>query len=61
MALVLDSDRDGIRIINGEFITFPREQKGAEASERGFLTMYIQKVGKWEAKLLDESSIRELI
>jgi hypothetical protein len=57
MAVVLNKTSDGTQIINGGFVTFPKEQKGAEASDRGFLTIYTQKGGKWEAQIVDKSSI----
>jgi WD40 repeat protein len=57
MAVVLNKTPDGTQIINGGFITFPKKKKGAEASDRGFLTIYTQKNGKWMSEIIDNSSI----
>lgn len=57
MALVLYGEGENTQIINGGFITFPKEEKGAEASDKGFLTAYSMENGSWTPKIIDESSI----
>jgi hypothetical protein len=57
MAVVLNKTPDGTQIINGGFITFPKEKKGAEAADQGFLTIYTQKGGKWGSQIIDKASI----